>query len=649
MAQVVREPDVCDNLSASSVRQYTFALRHNVIFATPEVFKWMAMTNKLINWSFSLICICLIADQGAAAIAHSETLRLDGLHKFRVGDDPSWASPDLDDTEWQSIQVPGAWQTQSLQPGKAIGWYRIHFIAPDSFKQIQPAVALGVIGNADEVFLNGARIGGEGTIGNWFVEAKIERLYKLPEGALRFNEENLLAVRVMNSAWAGGIVKGPVAIGDYGLLLGDKFDREKYAIALETSFLVFSVFSFFFFYFLYTRAARSPEFLYAWLCLLLCAFDLIVNNRLFYEAGLKTPLMQRLVYTMGSVLPTVFLLFILKAFQEKVTALMKALMIVIWACALVFLPTPRFELLMWLYHIWLPAFVGISILILFVTIKAYRRKLPEAGPLLAGVVVVVFASLGHDIGALLSMRFSDVPLLHLGIVTFLIFLMYAMASRFVRLQENLRRASEKVLAAHEEERKRLARELHDGVGQSMLAIKLSLQMLNAKSQSGAAVEKESLPELISEISDSIIELRHVAMGLRPAFLEEAEFGNALKWYAREFQKRAGVEVSVEAGQVAEASARVKDHLFRIYQEALSNISKHAEASQVEVTLAETGHRLRLFIKDNGKGFELKEKRRQRAGLGLETIEERVELLGGLCRIESVPGAGTTIYVETPLK
>jgi signal transduction histidine kinase len=606
------------------------------------------MAHKHINRAILLLCFCLMTFAVLAASLPPAVFPLEGPHKFRIGDDASWASPDLDDAGWQTVQVPGIWQTQSLQPEKAIGWYRIHFVAPDSFKQIQVAVALGVIGNADEVFLNGARIGGEGRISDWFVEANVERLYKVPEGLIRFNHDNLLAVRVMNSAWAGGIVRGPVAIGDYGLLLREKFDREKYAIALETGFLVFSVFSFFFFYFLYRRAAGAQEFLYAWLCLLLCAFDLIVNSRLFYEAGLKTPFMQRLVYTTGSVLPTVFLLFTLKVFQEKLTTPIKALMGVIWACALIFFPAPRFELLILLYYIWLPAYVAISVLILYLAIKAYRRKLPEAGPLLAGVVVIVFASLAMDIGSLLSVRVSDLPVLHLGIVAFLIFLMYAMASRFVRLQENLRRASEKVLAAHEEERKRLARELHDGVGQSMLAIKLSLQMMNARAQAGAPVERESLPELIGEISDSIDELRHVAMGLRPSFLEEVEFGDALKWYAREFQKRAGVEVSVEAEQVAEVSTRVKDHLFRIYQEALSNICKHAGASRVEVTLAEAGHRLRLVIKDDGGGFDLREKHRQRAGLGLETIEERAELLGGLCRVESAPGAGTTIYVETPL-
>ena len=123
---------------------------------------------------------------------------LDGTHRFASGDDTAWTSLLFDDSKWRSIIVPGSWQSQGIKSSRGLGWYRIHFIAPESFRKIRPALLIGRIGDADEVFLNGVKIGGEGLIGDSFVEGtKVQGLYTIPSDLLRYNQDNLIAVRVM--------------------------------------------------------------------------------------------------------------------------------------------------------------------------------------------------------------------------------------------------------------------------------------------------------------------------------------------------------------------------------------------------------------------------------------------------------------------
>jgi len=172
---------------------------------------------------------------------------LEGPHRFRPGDNPLWSLPKYDDSGWTSVQVPGSWQSQGIRPDNGMGWYRIHFEAPEGLRQIQPAVSLGVINNADEVYLNGVKIGGEGAMEKGFVlvyPPYVYRVYKIPEGLLRFNRSNLLAVRVMINYLEGGIVSGTVLIGDYPHLMVEKISRESLKISAEFSLLAVLPYSF---------------------------------------------------------------------------------------------------------------------------------------------------------------------------------------------------------------------------------------------------------------------------------------------------------------------------------------------------------------------------------------------------------------------
>lgn len=215
-----------------------------------------------------------------------------------------------------------------------------------------------------------------------------------------------------------------------------------------------------------------------------------------------------------------------------------------------------------------------------------------------------------------------------------------------RAEEETRILSGKILTAQEEERRRLTRDLHDGLGQSLLTIKLNLQMMEKRLNIGEA-KSDALREVIAEVSSSIEELRGVCMDIRPAFLENAEIDEILKWCGQKFQESTGIEVAFNADKVSGVDPMVKDNVYRIFQEAMNNVSKHSNASTVEVTLRKSNRWLCLKVGDNGNGFDPSDTRNR--GMGLGTMRERADLLGGAFKMESSSGAGTLLSVEVPLR
>jgi len=224
--------------------------------------------------------------------------------------------------------------------------------------------------------------------------------------------------------------------------------------------------------------------------------------------------------------------------------------------------------------------------------------------------------------------------------------MYALTSRYTRIKE-LQSASVKIFNAHEEERKRLARELHDGIGTSLLATKMKLEMLEAQANDNISTYKRELPELISEIDHSIGELRAVSADLRPSFLENTDLVAAIKWHAKKVKERSGIEINVSSGDIGQISLKIKENFYRIFQEALNNAVKHSGSTRVEVLLSRNKSYMVLEIQDNGRGFR-SSGAEQDQGIGLYTIRERVELLGGIIKIKSSDKIGTDIFIEVPI-
>lgn len=210
-----------------------------------------------------------------------------------------------------------------------------------------------------------------------------------------------------------------------------------------------------------------------------------------------------------------------------------------------------------------------------------------------------------------------------------------------------------VINAQEAERKRISRELHDETGQLLTALMVGLRTLEQipAVSATAAQDVANLKELAKQIYD---EIHRLAVELRPKALDQLGLVRAMESYVREFGQRVGVKVRFEASGLdgAQLPSEVETALYRLIQEALSNIAKHASAEHAEILLERRGQSLVAVIEDDGCGFDVEAALRPVAGerphLGLFGMQERAALLGGRLTIESSPEQGTTIFVEIPL-
>ena len=208
-------------------------------------------------------------------------------------------------------------------------------------------------------------------------------------------------------------------------------------------------------------------------------------------------------------------------------------------------------------------------------------------------------------------------------------------------RRELRKLSDRLVTAQEEERRNLSRELHDEVGQAMTAMLVDLGRLEAAPPDGAAL-RERLGSTRRLAETCVGMVRNMALLLRPSMLDDLGLIPALRWQAREVTRRTGLPVKMVADDIADDL--LDSHrtcLYRFVQEALNNCARHSRATQVRVAVREDADGLSVSVQDNGIGFDP----RQEKGMGLLGMEERVERLGGRLRVESQPGHGTSISMH----
>ena len=214
------------------------------------------------------------------------------------------------------------------------------------------------------------------------------------------------------------------------------------------------------------------------------------------------------------------------------------------------------------------------------------------------------------------------------------------------------RFMERVVRAQEEERRRIARELHDATGQTLTSLLIGLRVVDELPDLPAV--RERLRDLRALTSQTIDEIARLAKGLHPSVLDDVGFAAALERYGAEFTETYGVRTDLQLIGISGGDRlppAVETSLYRITQEALTNVAKHARATTVSLIVERQHGSVRAIIEDDGQGFELDDTTGMPDGvwgLGLLGIRERAELLGGNVTVETSVGAGTTLYVTIPL-
>ena len=222
-----------------------------------------------------------------------------------------------------------------------------------------------------------------------------------------------------------------------------------------------------------------------------------------------------------------------------------------------------------------------------------------------------------------------------------------------RSEANLRRLSLQLIEIQETERKRIAMELHDSIVQFLAAIKFALEDAVTKMPASVAKESvDSLKALIPLIQQTSDEVRRIHTDLRPGLLDDLGIVATISWFCREFERlhsnlRIEKRIDIEEKEIPDP---LKIVIFRVLQEALNNISKHAKAYLVRLSMKAAPNKIELLIEDNGQGFDISQARSGKSlnrGFGLTNMKERTVLSGGAFSIQSVKGTGTTVRASWP--
>jgi signal transduction histidine kinase len=218
------------------------------------------------------------------------------------------------------------------------------------------------------------------------------------------------------------------------------------------------------------------------------------------------------------------------------------------------------------------------------------------------------------------------------------------------MQEELMHLSRQLLSVQEEERKKISRELHDVIAQTLSGINVRLASLKTESSDGIANLHKKITSAQRLVEKSVDIVHRFARELRPTVLDDLGLIPALESFMKSYMEDTGVRASLKVfAGIEESNGMTRTMLYRVAQEALNNVARHAKASQVEVSIQYLDGIIHMDIKDDGQGFDAdgKSNPKQHNRLGLIGMRERVEMVGGTFRVESTPGNSTTVHVEIP--
>jgi len=585
------------------------------------------------NYLLPLSCFPFSCDEDFCIIT--------GVYRFKKGDSIKWASPFYNDSKW-SVVTP-----QHSSP-RGINWYRLHFFLPKKMKNCSHlGVLLHVITDAYEVYLNGVKIGEMGRVGDRFILTPcISGVYLIPhKDIIRFGDENVLALRTLSIFFKREIWNKSIVIGNYWKLKTDQLSKINKQ-NLSECFLFTILITFFLFNFFIYKVHKEKEYFFASLIILFYTIVLFLDSSVFYyNMGYKNAFCQRLSFSIFSFLPFFLLLFLKKFFKEYFP-LIKIYFIfsIIFSIFILFffsLHNSNIFLYVWILFI-LPSYIISFIVLIY---RAYKRNYPNSIIVSIGIVIFIICTIIENVGAIFQVfpeKMSyNLYLQDYGILIFISSLTYSTMQRFFSAIREKEKLSIKVLYAQEKERRRIASELHDGLGQSLLTIKFYLQDFNK------VIKDKIIKNIIQELDLCIDTVREISMGLRPAILDRLGLVPAIKAYGENFARKTGIKIKFFIEIKERPIPLIEDNLFRIFQESLNNIFKHAHANSVIVSLFSVDEWLILRIIDDGCGFDYEKDRIKSKGLGLSTIKERVELMKGRLYVKTQKDMGTDLVIEVP--
>lgn len=596
----------------------------------------------------------------AAGVEDAPVRRIQPLPEtawMRFGDDPAWAAADLDLTGWTEVKLRGALRRQgvAVDPAADFVWYRVELPRLRHPDGVSLTLHLAGVAGASEGFFNGQRIprSGQdftGRIGERpsFPPPGFTHTFRLRRERWLQGGTNVFALRVQRAPRATGVEEGDSFFG--------------YALALRPL----------------QEAAHRRNDLWEGMALaglglgLLTALGLALADR---TDGLSRGMIPVFVVLAGYVVLNSHAFFrtpwsghgTMRAGWLCAAAAMPALLGLsarlggararrsapIWGTAagvvgLGLVLATGFRAMNWAQH-------ALTLLIAATALAGVAGgwRAATAGPrwtrpVLLGTTLLLGAWMIHQAALHLGhFTLAAATRPHFYALALAVTFFAALVLRLRAARDDYRRLLRANLTAQEDERRRIARDLHDGVGQALQALKLRLQL--ERRQRGHVGGEESAPaeqpDSVDAMNGCIQELRVVAANLRPVYLGRMPLAEALRVHAEQFGRDAGLTVRFHTNLAAPLPPAAEEHLFRIQQEALNNAVRHGQPGVIEVRLETAGPNLRLSIADDGAGGG-ESAPGVSSGHGLHNLRERAELLGGTLRFTLGP-CGAQVVVEVP--
>lgn len=578
---------------------------------------------------------CCLAEGAERRIA-----ALPEVARYQLGDDPAWAAAEHEDEDWKEIATGQSWNREGVRGVGGRGWYRWRVNLPESAEDESLAVVFGFVGSISEIYLNGTRIGGQGDIakGEWPPLRTLHMAF-IPRGLARLGRqgENVFALRVRGVGGLSGMLGGP-----RGIYPADQAVRMKLRLEGVREF---------------ARMAGSV------LCLAWMGVMILLRS-----LGMRMP---------GAVgaaaLAVMMALVTLQQTQwfQSTSLWGEGAIFVVWLILVVFPPTlylhtqalyPRARWRLWDLAVALSAvgFVGVTgrfydageswpiaagyaahfvvcgIASLLIALMAWRTGQRSAGASLLATGLVVICGL-MDLSNLFVpwQPIAALPLSanEIGTVLFVLVHGWALLTRFAATRRRETAMRVRLLRAHEDERRRIGHDLHDGLAQQLQGLLLKVQM----------GKKDGAPEgLSADLKSAVREVRLVARDLQPMHLRDATLRQAIEALVGEANASGDSQVGVDFVCTEEAAAAMADQpkrpteiVYRVIQESLNNALQHAHASRIRIEALREGEALMFIIEDDGLGFDPEAALRGNR-MGLAFMRDRADLIGGRFTIRSGP-------------
>ncbi|MCB1086684.1 MAG: hypothetical protein KDM63_06540 [Verrucomicrobiae bacterium] len=565
--------------------------------------------------------------------------------RFRTGDDPAWAGPGTNDADWTPVSpesLDGGWQDAGLAEVGETGWYRLRLPALSFGEGL--AFCPGYVSNIAEIYWNGEKLGQRGNFDPYIGLPWTAGLDAFPLDSVSLSTDgpNVVAIRVRNFFGPGGLQGPPPVVGPVDSLKLAIYERERASIPPLAGLL----------FLLGTLLAvalpvtiRHWRELFGWCFCGLVLAELVMHALrarilIFGEwPGLGAMLTAGWLWIFAY--PACALLMVRRLFGDNGIG-RPAVVFAIASLSVGLVLTPMAANLH--TEIWANlggALIGLMAIgwTFAIVLGAVRRREPQARIGLAALLIIAVSFI-PDFLNFFGPFFSEIgqwtPPSAWGFVLFSGTFGALALMRLARHRERSRQLGERLLAIRDDERARIARDLHDGAARNVAALKLHLEL-----ESGESLGCDERDRAVGLLDDILRDLRGAARGLHPSVLDRMTLSEAMREYARILEAD-GERLSLRIDPSVDRLERsIAGQIYRIFQEGLSNAVRHGEATSIRADLTVTPKAtVRLILEDNGKGAGA-----VNSGLGLQSIRERVDAEGGRMSWTVSENEGARLEVE----